>query len=624
MFGGKVFVKHKWLKSESVESRLYQNEIIKTIREKNALVVLPTALGKTVIALLLAVDKADFGKIFFLAPTKPLVQQHYDTFAEKTLFELEDLGLITGLSPPSKRKNLYNIGRIFFATPQCIRNDVKNGILTLKDVGLIIFDEAHRARGSYAYVSIARHYFEQCHRPLVLGLTASPGSEEKKILEICSNLGIEVIEYRSDEDKDVKRYIHPIEVEWNHVKLPDVYLNVRDAFKKMVTERIKALQSQGVLARKKPEYITRRDLVEFNRELQRSISEGRGGYLYQMKTSVTAVLSILHMVRLIETQGSEALGLFIEKSLKRMALEGSRGHKSIVADPLFMDAKYKLEKCEAVENPKLLELLKVLKRQIGLGRNSRILVFTQYRDTVRLILKALNEISEINAERFVGQGEREDDPGMTQRQQKETLGKLRSGEFNVLVATSIAEEGLDIPEVDHVVFFEPVPSEIRYIQRRGRTGRKVAGKVSILIAENTVDEAFYWASVKRAKKMKKIISKLNKRLPEMLRTGFEQKPLTRLISPTLEEILRTETPIEKIEKSSLWKPTAITTKGLDKAVKWLVQNVPNKTIEISDLIIRAVEETGIDRATFETALWRLIQKGHFYQPEPGKVSGVYF
>ena len=52
-----------------------------------------------------------------------------------------------------------------------------------------------------------------------------------------------------------------------------------------------------------------------------------------------------------------------------------------------------------------------------------------------------------------------------------------SSSTSSLVATSIAEEGLDIPEVDLVVFYEPIPSEIRYIQRRGRTGRKTAGNV---------------------------------------------------------------------------------------------------------------------------------------------------
>jgi len=67
-----------------------------------------------------------------------------------------------------------------------------------------------------------------------------------------------------------------------------------------------------------------------------------------------------------------------------------------------------------------------------------------------------------------------------------------------LFLNTLPDEGLDIPEVDHIIFYELVPSEIRYIQRRGRTGGRVAGKVTILIAEDTVDEAFYCSSISRA------------------------------------------------------------------------------------------------------------------------------
>ena len=52
-----------------------------------------------------------------------------------------------------------------------------------------------------------------------------------------------------------------------------------------------------------------------------------------------------------------------------------------------------------------------------------------------------------------------------------------AGEFNCLVATCIAEEGLDIGEVDLIVSFDALNSPVRMVQRMGRTGRKRAGKV---------------------------------------------------------------------------------------------------------------------------------------------------
>ena len=99
--------------------------------------------------------------------------------------------------------------------------------------------------------------------------------------------------------------------------------------------------------------------------------------------------------------------------------------------------------------------------------------------------------------RFVGQAAKEGDKGLTQKQQLSIINDFKAGKFNVLIATSVAEEGLDIPSTDLVVFYEPIPSEIRAIQRRGRTGRKMAGKVIILITKGTPDEGYYWASKRK-------------------------------------------------------------------------------------------------------------------------------
>ncbi len=79
----------------------------------------------------------------------------------------------------------------------------------------------------------------------------------------------------------------------------------------------------------------------------------------------------------------------------------------------------------------------------------------------------------------------------------EILDAFRAGEYNVLIATSVAEEGLDIPSTDLVIFYEPVPSEIRSIQRRGRTGRNAVGRVVVLMSKGTRDEGAYRVSQAR-------------------------------------------------------------------------------------------------------------------------------
>lgn len=111
------------------------------------------------------------------------------------------------------------------------------------------------------------------------------------------------------------------------------------------------------------------------------------------------------MIELIELQGPETLEVFIEKSLKGMSMEGGRGYKSILNDPLFIEARKSLRKCMSTENPKVKEPVKVLEA-FQAKPDLRLIVSTQYRGTVNALIKALNKNSGVRVECFVGQGER--------------------------------------------------------------------------------------------------------------------------------------------------------------------------------------------------------------------------
>jgi len=116
------------------------------------------------------------------------------------------------------------------------------------------------------------------------------------------------------------------------------------------------------------------------------------------------------------------------------------------------------------------------------------LIFTSYRDSVDLIFNKLIEMG-VSAGILIGKA---GVTGLKQKEQIEAVQKFRDGVFQVLIATRVGEEGLDIAEVNQVIFYDNVPSSIRFIQRRGRTGRKDTGKLVVLIAKNTIDERYYW------------------------------------------------------------------------------------------------------------------------------------
>ena len=164
----------------TLEPREYQRAIVETAKKANTLVVLPTGIGKTMIALLLTMHRLNEkrpSKALIMAPTKPLIEQHYETF-KKNLPELfGELNLFTGEVPGKERKKLWQGADIIFSTPQCIANDLKKELYNLSEVSLLIIDEAHRCLKNYDYTTVVDFYKRQALDQRILGLTASPGSD---------------------------------------------------------------------------------------------------------------------------------------------------------------------------------------------------------------------------------------------------------------------------------------------------------------------------------------------------------------------------------------------------------------------------------------------------------------
>jgi Fanconi anemia group M protein len=195
----------------------------------------------------------------------------------------------------------------------------------------------------------------------------------------------------------------------------------------------------------------------------------------------------------------------------------TKSSRSIMSDHSLLEAIAYIKSLN-IEHPKVNEIINIVKRQLSEKPDSKIIVFTHYRDTSAYICNELEKVQNVKPARFIGQAIKEGDKGLTQKEQAKIIKKFKEEEYNVLIATSVAEEGLDIPSCDLVVFYEPIPSEIRAIQRRGRTARKMAGKVIILITKGTPDEGYYWSAKRKEKRMKSelelIRNKLTKRFED--------------------------------------------------------------------------------------------------------------
>ena len=599
IFKMQKFVTHPLIKDNSIESRLYQNSIFNSSKGKNSLIILPTSLGKTVISALICADvlyNYKQSKILIMAPTRPLVLQHLISFSSFLKVLDDQKILVTGKVSPSMRKRIWENKtiKLIFATPEVIRNDLNEFRLNLKDFGLVIFDEAHRAIKDYAYTLISKKYMEQSSNPLILAMTASPGSDKNRIQQICNNLYIEHIEYRNEEDSDVKPYVNPIELKWEFVELPEKYKQIILLFKSMLHEKLRWLMFRGLIKKNNIDYVFKRDLLELGEILQRnlkfSLNEEKGP-LYLALLNQSAALSLMYCIELIESQGPFSLKNFI----KRMETSEGKAHSLILKDPRMKDIFELLE--NVTEHPKLIYLINLFKKEklttsANNNMNSQILVFSHYRDTATHIVDEFNKTG-IKSFRFVGQSSRNNDIGMNQNEQSVILDSFRKKEFNVLVATSIAEEGLDIPEVNLVIFYEPVSSEIRHIQRKGRTGRKSIGNVIILASKDTVDMRILYANKRRIEKMKTIFNSMKttlKPIPRIVPLPYD--PLTELELADLDNSLK-----NKEQKKSNKKESKLD--DHDKIAFEKIKNVNiiiDKVPKFDSEFITKSENTLIDRA----------------------------
>lgn len=506
------YISHPLIQPESLEERQYQFSIAFRAQDGNTMVVIPTGLGKTAVALITAAARIKItgGRFLMMAPTKPLVDQHLKTF-EKYFIDPEDeafsgFAIFTGETKTSEREKMWREKRFIFATPQIIKNDILAGRYSLSDVSLLVVDECHRAVGNYAYVFIAQEYMKTAKNPLILAMTASPGSKEEKVSEICSNLDIEIIETRTEEDPDVRPYIHERELKYVDVLMPPEIKGVIDKLKTILQSRLDTLKKMGFVV-PKAERLTIKALNELKGQINASLRTNTRD-AYQAMSIHAELMKIRHAISLGESQGSMVLKNYIFKLLSEgTSPSGTKAGKRLAADPLFGEIIDEISSWKGEIHQKPDITANIVEDQLKNFPDSRIIIFANYRDSVSLLEDYLRGKG-IDCKKFIGQASRDSEKGLSQKKQIETLTGFREGEFRVLIATSVGEEGLDVPSTDLVIFYEAVPSEIRSIQRKGRTGRHGSGSIIVLVTKGTSDETYRYVSQNREKTMKKGIAGL--------------------------------------------------------------------------------------------------------------------
>lgn len=550
-------------------TRDYQFSIVRNGLFNNTLVALPTGLGKTFIAATVMLNYYRWtkdAKIIFVAPTKPLASQQVEACLNVAGIPRSDATLLTGEIAPSLREGEWEKRRLFFMTPQTLQNDLSKGYADPKSVVLLVIDEAHRATGDYAYVKVVEFLrrFNQSFR--VLALTATPGSTVEGVQEVIDSLGISTIEIRTEESIDIRQYVHAREVDQVVLEASDEMQQIQDLFSKTLRPLCNKLSQVNKWLARDPMTLTVMGL----REAQRQWFLGAGKHANQgTKGMIMAVFTILqslaHAIKLLNFHG---IAPFYHKMLdfrsdvEEQGSKGSKYKKQVIGDENFQEMMDTIDKWQRLDgfigHPKLSYLCENLLNHFMDAANvssarvtsTRAIVFSEYRDSAEEIVRTLNKHKPmIKASIFVGQADSKRSEGMKQKQQIETIERFRNGDFNVLVATSIGEEGLDIGQVDLIICYDASASPIRMLQRMGRTGRKRAGNITLLLMKGKEEDQF--------KKAKDNYEKMQRYICEGTRFNFRNDMSSRIIPREAKpevDMRMVEIPIENTQDPSLPEP----------------------------------------------------------------------
>jgi ATP-dependent DNA helicase MPH1 len=504
-------------------TREYQYSIVARGLYHNTLVALPTGLGKTFIAATIMLNWFRWTtdtQIVFVAPTKPLVSQQVKACFEIAGIPRSATTMLTGGTPPGIRAEEWRSKRVFFMTPQTIVNDLKTGICDPKRIVLLVVDEAHRATGGYAYVEVVKflNRFNSSFR--VLALTATPGASIEAVQEVIDGLGISRIEIRTEESIDIRQYVHSRKVETVLFENSEEMVMVMDLFSKALKPVLDKLNAMNAYWARDPCTLTpygcnQARIKWMGSDAGRNANMGVKG---MVNTIFSVLASLAHGMELLKFHG---IGPFFHKALGFREGDGEKGgkyRKQIIECKDFQTMMTKVQQWindpDFVGHPKLDYLQSVVLRHFvnaGDGRgasdpsSTRIMVFAHYRDSAEEIARVLKRNDPmVRPHVFVGQANSKGSDGMDQKTQLQVIQKFQQGIYNTLVATSIGEEGLDIGEVDLIICYDASASPIRMLQRMGRTGRKRAGNIIVLLMKGKEEENFIKAKDNYEKMQKEI------------------------------------------------------------------------------------------------------------------------
>lgn len=519
---------HDYIYPTNLSIREYQYNIVKHSLLENTLCALPTGLGKTFIASTIMLNFYRWttnSKIIFMAPTKPLVTQQIKACLGITGIPRSDSSILMGNLKKEARSIEWQSKRVFFATPQTVENDLKSGILDAKSIVCLVVDEAHKSTGRQSYAGVIEFIMRFNTSFRILALTATPASTVEGVQEVIDNLRLSRVEIRTEESPDILPYIHKKEIQKITVTMSEDQQRLMDVFCKTcaqpLLDKMKRYTSASNID---PQNLSLFAVTNMQRTFRLSgagKNKGLSGAAYTLFGVLSKVGYAIQKLKQVSICSFYSQLLQIQRSAE-LADSGAdingkkqRKNKHLTETANSEGLNKCIKLCEEmmsrrlnpsnpfVSHPKMEYMISILKEyfaSLDFSQSSRVIIFAKYREIADEIFRTISDIPECRPHIFIGQASKVDksdifdaEPsdqssghkrGMTQKEQQEVIAAFTKGTYNVLVATSIGEEGLDIGEVDVIICYDSSASPIRVLQRMGRTGRKRNGRVYMLLTES--------------------------------------------------------------------------------------------------------------------------------------------
>ncbi|KAJ5894977.1 hypothetical protein N7495_006668 [Penicillium taxi] len=503
-----------WYPTNIGSIRDYQFNITQTGLFHNLLVALPTGLGKTFIAAAVMLNWFRWTKdaqIIFVAPTKPLVSQQVSACLEIAGIPRSETTMLTGGAAPGLRALEWQSKRVFFMTPQTLINDLKTGIADPKRIILVVVDEAHRATGGYAYVEVVSFLRRFNNSFRVLALTATPGSTVESVQAVVDGLNISRVEIRTEHSIDIREYVHSRNIEIETFENSEEMTFCLDLMSTALQPLVDQLRTMNAYWGKDPLMLTAFGLTKARQQWMGSDAGRSAGFgLKGMVNAIFTVLaSLAHSIDLLKYHGITPFYrhlMHFKSNMESQKGGGGKYQKQVVQNESFKKLCNHLgpwtKNPEFIGHPKLEYLKSVILNHFmdaGEGQDNadnaqsstRVMIFVHFRDSAEEVVRVLKRYGPmIRPHIFVGQSSAKGSEGMNQKTQLQIIKEFKTGTYNTIVATSIGEEGLDIGEVDRIVCYDSSASPIRMLQRMGRTGRKRAGNITLLLMKGKEEESY--------------------------------------------------------------------------------------------------------------------------------------